>query len=78
MGAVYPIGRTYTDLGEFISGWAVIDMDSGSIVGTNLALVEWPRDRDTAELILNGDEEARDYGRDHGYSLYAPVRLEGK
>lgn len=73
--ASYPIGRVYTDLCELPpTGWLLIDMDSGTVVGTNVVLVERPTDDALAESILDSDMEALNYGHQHGYRLYAPVR----
>lgn len=48
--------------------YVVIDMDSGTVLGTNLVLVQVP-DEDTLEEILNSDSEAFDYGQEHGVPL---------
>lgn len=53
--------------------WAVIDLDTGTVLGTNLALVELPEDEEQVESILSSDAEAFAYAAEHGIPLQAEV-----
>lgn len=53
--------------------WAVIDLDTGTVLGTNLALVELPEDEERVESILSSDSEAFAYAAEHGIPLRADV-----
>lgn len=53
--------------------YAVVDMDSGTVLGTNVCLVPWPVDAYEQENILNSDSYAFDYATENGIPLYADV-----
>lgn len=50
--------------------YAVIDMDTGTVLGTNLRLVRMPQNEAISEEVLSSDSAAHDYAREHGVSLY--------
>lgn len=57
--------------------YAVIDKDSGTVLGTNLALVCMNNIPDeTREDILTSDSAAREYAEDCGDSLYMTDSLQ--
>ena len=56
--------------------FAVIDMDSGTVLGTNVCLVPWPEDEGKLESLLNSDAEAFDYATEYGIPVYADVELD--
>lgn len=47
---------------------AVIDLDTGTVLGTNLRLVHIPLDRE--EEINSSDSAATEFAQQHGYTLY--------
>src|SRR5690606_14313810 len=51
--------------------YAVIDLDTGTVLGTNLRLVEMPLDPADQEEILSSDSAAHDYAQEFGIPLYA-------
>lgn len=54
--------------------WMVIDLTTGTVLGTNLVLVPVPKDETELESINDSDSAAFDYGNAHGYQMFAPVR----
>jgi hypothetical protein len=50
--------------------WAVIDMDTGTVLGTNVVLVRIPDDEDRWDRIQSHDATAWEYGQRHGIPLY--------
>lgn len=55
------------------SDYAVIDLDSGTVLGTNVVLVRIPEDEQTWEDVTSNDSEAWEYGQEHGIPLIAEV-----
>ena len=53
--------------------YAVIDLDTGTVLGTNLVLVKYPETEEEQDMILSSDSAAWDYGREHGIDLTAEV-----
>lgn len=54
--------------------YAVIDLDTGTVLGTNLVLVRMPtHQEDAVEDILSNDSIAFDYGQHNGLPLYSSV-----
>lgn len=51
-------------------GWVVIDMDTGTIVGTNVVLVSLPDDDEWRDSILCSDSAAVAHAEQHGIPLY--------
>lgn len=47
----------------------VIDLDTGTVLGTNLVLVKTPEDEETMEEITNSDSAAWEYGTQNGIPL---------
>ncbi len=50
--------------------WAVIDLDSGTVLGTRIALVPLPTDDDWREAIQSSDADAIAYAAECGSPLY--------
>lgn len=55
--------------------YAVIDLDTGTVLGTNLALVELPEDEQQLEGILSNDAEAFAFAIENGIALQADVEV---
>lgn len=53
--------------------FAVIDLDTGTVLGTNVILVRIPADVDLAEEISNSADAAWEYGTKEGIQLYADL-----
>lgn len=53
--------------------YAVVDMDTGTVLGTNVCLVPWPVDEDEQENLLNSDSASFAYATENGIPLYADV-----
>lgn len=53
--------------------YAVIDLDSGTVLGTNVVLVRIPQDEDEWERITSSDSEAWEYGTENGIALTVEV-----
>ncbi len=51
------------------SDYFVIDLDTGTVLGTNLVLVKAPEDEETMEEITSSDSAAWDYGTQNGIPL---------
>ena len=52
------------------ANYAVIDVDTGTVLGTNLRLVEMPLDAEDQERVLSSDSDARGYAQEYGVPLY--------
>lgn len=66
----------YQNINALPGDYAVIDLDTGTVLGTNLVVVQMPDENVTpghTELILSSDSEAWDYGNRNGLPLYRPV-----
>jgi hypothetical protein len=51
--------------------WAVIDLDSGTVLGTNIVLVPFPiHDEEWCDKITGSDADAIAYAVQHGITLY--------
>ena len=50
--------------------YVVIDLDTGTVLGTNLVAVQWPKDEELQEEILSSDSAAYKYAEEHGKTLY--------
>jgi len=50
--------------------WAVIDMDTGTVIGTRVVLVPFPDDEDWRDIITSSDSEAIAYAEGSGIPLY--------
>jgi hypothetical protein len=50
--------------------WVVIDLDTGTVVGTNIALVRLPDDDEWRESVLCSDTLAVAHAEQHGIPLY--------
>lgn len=66
--------RTAPVLGKYIEDlnnddYVVVDLDSGTVIGTNIVYVPVPSDPDLIEEIYSSDDAAYDYAVDHGKSL---------
>ena len=55
--------------------YVVIDLDSGTVLGTNLVLVSFPEDEQEREELLNSDTTAFNYGIEKGVPIF--VELTG-
>lgn len=55
------------------SEYAVIDLDSGTVLGTNVMLVRVPQDEAEWEEIISNDSVAFDYAQKNGIALTAEV-----
>lgn len=54
--------------------YAIIDLDTGTVLGTNVVLVPIANLNDEQmEEIMSSDAAAHDYGQTHGISLNAAV-----
>ncbi len=53
--------------------YAVIDLDSGTILGTNVVLVRLPEDEELMEEISSSDSAAWDYATENGIALTAEI-----
>lgn len=53
--------------------FAVVDMDTGTVLGTNVCLVPWPTDPHEADEVLSSDSACFDYATEYGIPLYADV-----
>ena len=56
--------------------YVVIDLDSGTVVGTNLVAVPWPKDEELQEEILSSDSAAYRYAHDFGKAIFILQNLE--
>lgn len=56
--------------------YAVIDLDTGTVLGTNVVLVPMPASEEESEEILSSDSAAESYARQHGIALRAEVPAE--
>ena len=56
--------------------FAVVDMDTGTILGTNVCLVPWPTDPFEADEILSSDSTAFAYATEYGVPLYTDIESE--
>lgn len=54
--------------------FAVVDMDSGTVLGTNVCLVPFPDDEEEREALLNSDSTSFTYATEHGIPVYADVQ----
>lgn len=61
------LGMNIQDLNN--DDYAVVDMDSGTVVGTNLVYVPVPSDPDLIEEIYSSDNAAYDYAIENGKSI---------
>jgi hypothetical protein len=51
--------------------WAVIDMDTGTVLGTNIVLVPFPQhDEAWCDTITSSDSDALAHAEQHGITLY--------
>jgi hypothetical protein len=51
--------------------WAVIDLDSGTVLGTNIVLVPFPtQDEEWCDALTSSDSDALAYAEQHGVTLY--------
>ncbi len=50
--------------------WAMIDLDTGTVLGTNIVLVPVPDDEDRWDQIQSHDATACQYGQQYGIPLY--------
>lgn len=51
--------------------WAVIDLDSGTVLSTNIVLVPFPTDdEEWCDALTSSDSDAIAYGEQHGIGLY--------
>ena len=53
--------------------FAVIDLDTGTVLGTNLVLVRIPEDETLQEDILSNDSIAWEYANENGIALTVTV-----
>lgn len=49
--------------------YAVVDKETGTVLGTNVCLVPWPTDKALAEEILSSDSAAWEYAEEFGIPL---------
>jgi hypothetical protein len=50
--------------------WGVIDLDTGTVLGTNIVLVPVPDDEDRWDEIQSHDATALQHGQQYGIPLY--------
>lgn len=53
--------------------YAVVDMDTGTVLGTNVCLVPWPTDVTVADELLSSDSSVFAYATEHGIPLYTDI-----
>lgn len=53
--------------------YAVVDMDTGTVLGTNCVLVPWPLDVYEADELLSSDSATFDYATEYGVPLYTDI-----
>jgi len=53
--------------------YSVVDLDTGTVLGTNVILVPVPKDEEEWEAVLSNDSQAVDYAQKHGIAMYSEV-----
>lgn len=53
--------------------YAIIDLDSGTVLGTNIVLVRVPDDEQEWENITSNDNEAWTYGTENGIPVTVDI-----
>lgn len=53
--------------------YVVIDLDTGTVLGTNLVLVKYPATEEEQDRIMSSDSAAWGYGTRNGIDLTAEV-----
>lgn len=55
------------------SDYVVIDLDTGTVLGTNLVVVSFPEDEEEREILLSSDSAAFNYGTQYGVPIFTEL-----